>query len=393
MLRGCRRTAEWVQEVLKVQDPRESGPSRRNVLQWGMGLAGMALGAQDGVHDPDRESSDPLDRALERLHASVSSNTHFLSNHVPMAVEALDALGRADAIESWVDAHLDPVESEGPAREPVQEEQWPSALGHRERFLDWRASFVTWLEEADWRDVLQLWTKRFLPGLAGAATHGLIRTAHATRALARRDVAIRRVELATALAYWASSYESLPWNGKVAAERSVDDALANVVLRLPSREPPRGNLVSGLRALGETPSFLPVAGLVDPRDPADLLSQITAAFAEVFLRNPERRLHFTHAITAPSALRLLAPHLDEETLVQGARYAWQAAAGLYVAYHDPRNELPSSTAAPDRETLISRAVENGDAHAIKLTEACLREDAISRDPRRLQAALDGAQAL
>lgn len=379
-----------------MQDRPELGTSRRQVLRWSAAVAGAVVGAGRGAagQNPARgDGGDALDRALERLHQSVSKNRGFLSNHVPMAVEALDTLGRADAIESWVDANLQSVASDPPGREPVSQSEWHAALGSPERFLDWRASFQRQLEDDDWRTVLRRWVPRLVPGLAGAATHGLIRTAHATRALGRRDVAIRRVELATALAYWASFYETLPWNGEVAPERSVADALARAAPRLPQHEPPAGSLVAGLRTLGDRPSFLSVAGLVDIRDPFELISQTTAAFAGVYLRNPGRRIQFVHAITAPSALRLLAPHLDEETVVTGARFAWQAAAGLYVVYHDPRNEAPPPSPPLARAALVARAVDNGDAHAIKLTEACLREEVVSPDPLRLVAAADAALAL
>lgn len=377
-----------------MREARENGASRRGILRLGIGAAAAAIGAGDMSADREpADDGDALDRALERLHATVTSDTHFLSNHVPMAVEALDTLGRADAIASWGDAHLEPTDSDPPDRVPVLEEDWRVALGRPERFLDWRASFRRWLEDDDWRAVLKRWGARLVPGLAGVATHGVIRTAHATRALGRRDVPIRRLELATALAYWAAFYEELPWNGEIAPEHSVAGALARVTPRLPEREPPRGNIVAGLRALGDMPSFAPVAGLVDARDPEEALSQITAAFAGVFLRNPGRRVHFTHAITAPSALRLVAPYLDEETVVRGTRFAWQAAAGLYVVYHDPRNEAPAPAAPLTRDALVARAVDNGDAHAIKLTEACLREEAIAPDARRLAAAADGAAGL
>ena len=46
-----------------------------------------------------------------------------------------------------------------------------------------------------------------------------------------------------------------------------------------------------------------------------------------------------------------------------------------------------------REGLAESAARNGGAHAIKLVEACLREDAVAHDPVLLQAAQDAALAL
>jgi hypothetical protein len=302
-------------------------------------------------------------------------------------------LGRADAIAPWLDENLGSNRPDTDSKGRVEAERWRELLGRHELFPDWRELFLGELRGEDWRTVVRRWVPRFAPGLAGAATHGVIRTGHAARALEARDSAIRRAELATGLAYWAVNYEELPWDGSLAPEKSVADALARVQPRRPALEPPQGNIVTGLRALAGTPSFRPVAGLVDTRDPARTLGEMSSAFARLYLCNPERRIAFTHSITAPSALRLLAPHLDEETVVKATRLAWQAAAGIYVVYGDPRATAPAERAPLPRERLVASCIENGGAHSVKLTEACLREEALSHDPVLLAAARDAGEAM
>jgi hypothetical protein len=339
------------------------------------------------------DDADLLDAGLERLHAGYPTTNVHGSNHVPMVVEAMAVLGRADAIAPWLEDNLDGRRPDtGPSRR-VEAGRWREFLSRHEYYPDWREHFLAELGDDDWRAVVRRWVPRFTPGLAGAATHGVIRTGHAVRALVARDNEVRRAELATGLAYWAVNYEELPWDGVLAPEKSVADALARVRLRLPAQEPPRGNIITGMRALAETPSFRPVAGLVDARDPARTLGEMASAFARLYLQNPERRIAFTHAITAPSALRLLAPYLDEETVVEATRYAWQAAAGLYVVYGDPRSAAPAERAPLSRAALVAACVANGGAHSIKLTEACLREEALSHDPLLLAAARDAGESM
>lgn len=364
-------------------------PNRRELLRLGLGGVGLSLLGDSAPADGGTE----LDRALERLHETVTNDEPFLSNHVPMGVEALATLGRSDAIASFLAAHLEPTRSDAASSRPVTEDRWRDALGRSERFLDWRAYFLRKLDERDWTLVLREWAARLVDGLSASATHGVIRTAHAARSLSRRDGEIRRVELGTALAYWASRYEELPWDGTLAPAASADAALASVPTRLPRQRPPRGNIVTGLHAARDTPAFHSVAGRIDTSDPERTLSRITSAFARVFLRNPDRRIHFTHAITAPSAVRLIAPYLDDETAERATRRAWQAAAALYLVYHDPRRPEPDDGPVPQREAVIARAVTNGDVHAIKLAEACLREHALAPDPWLLRAAADGAAGL
>jgi hypothetical protein len=338
------------------------------------------------------DADELLDRGFERIAARYPDVNVHRSNHAPMVSEALRVLGRADAIAPWLDDNLDRFEPATPQR-PIDGERWRDALGQGGRHPDWHVFFRAELERDGWQAVLRRWVPRFAPGLAGSATHGVIRAGHAARALAARDNAVRRNELAIGLAYWATNYEELPWDGATVAQPlSVEAALAKVQTRLPGCEPPRGNIITGLRALNETASFCTVAGLVDTRDPAKTLAEMASAFARVYLRNPDRRIAFTHAVTAPSALRLLAPYLDEETVRAGVRYAWQAAAGLYVVYGDPRLPAPSPKTPLARDEVVARAIDTGGAHAIKLTEACLREEALSHDPVLLAAAQDAAES-
>jgi hypothetical protein len=76
---------------------------------------------------------------------------------------------------------------------------------------------------------------------------------------------------------------------------------------------------------------------------------------------------------------------------EAARFAWQAAAGLYVVYGDPGRSAPAEREPMPVDTLVARAVEQGGTHALKLTEACLREHALSRDGALLLAADDAVR--
>lgn len=366
--------------------------SRRELVAGGAALAGLGwVGSARASARTSPSDDDLLDAGLARLAARFPDVRIHRSNHAPMVAETLWTLGRADAIAPWLDANLDAFERDERARRPIDREGWRAALGDGDRNADWQVFFLAELERDGAPAVLRAWVPRLAPGLAGVATHGVIRAAHAARALAARDCEIRRFELACGLAYWASNYEELPWDKSVAPAPSVEAALATVAPRRPAHEAPGGNIVSGLRVLRETPSFLPVGGRIDVRDPAATLSAMAATFARVYLSNPERRIAFTHAVTAPSALRLLAPYLDDETLQAGVRYAWQAAAGLYAVYHDPRGRAPEERAVLERDVLVATALETGGAHAIKLTEACLREHALAPAPVLLAAARDAAE--
>jgi hypothetical protein len=69
------------------------------------------------------------------------------------------------------------------------------------------------------------------------------------------------------------------------------------------------------------------------------------------------------------------------------RYVWQASCALYAAFGSAppaAGPIPAPDASP--ETLADMAIAHGDDHAIKFTEACVREHALAPSPAYLEAA-------
>ncbi len=115
--------------------------------------------------------------------------------------------------------------------------------------------------------------------------------------------------------------------------------------------------------------------------------------AELYLANPQARIADSHCLTAPSALRLLAPYLDAAGLRRAIGFGLQAA----LALHAVSAGQPSARVSPEVERLACdpaeiryRAACSLEEHAIKFSEACLREDSIEPDPAFALAAADAA---
>jgi Questin oxidase-like len=390
--------------------------SRRTVIRTGAaaalgGLSSLARAAEKPA--PSVVAGDEaLDEALRLLHGREPESRHGLSTHAPMVAEALCALGHSEKAVGWVAGYRGPDLRLPVPTQPIDRDHWRSALGVRSgaasweqslpRYGDWRSFFAAELEDAPWSEVLDTWSARLAPGLCAAATHGVIRTAHAVRALARRETKARRAELARGLAYWASAYEEMGPRPAAPADAS---GLATALSRLPlyTQEHggvPAGNIVAGLRAARELPGFAAATsagpGAVDV---GAALSVLTATFARVYLQHgttgpPVGTIAFVHAVTGPAALRKIAPHVRPETARAALPYAWQAAAGIYSAYarrDNPRRDPRESRLTPPE--LAERALANGDEHAIKFTEALLAEHALRPDPAYLAAAEDAVGRL
>jgi hypothetical protein len=394
--------------------PNACTPTRREALQLGIAATAVGLGGACGsagsklaVQAPAPRGLDGLDEALRHLHAFEPLSKQGLSTHAPMVVETLDALGHGDRAVAWIERYDAPViEIPSPGR-PIDREKWREALGPRmdtgswetalARWADWREFFLAELESARWNDVLDLWCARLAPGISSAATHGVLRTAHAARGLGRRETPERRAELARGLAYWAAAYEELPARSHAPVASSYEDALARIPLYTAAHgAAPAGNIVSGLRAVRTLERFAEVRDDVAAPDGFDAaLSQLSNTFAHVYLRHGTRNnaIAFVHAVTGPCALRKLAPHVRAETARAAFPFAWQAAAAIYAGYAHTENAPREIAPSLSREELVARAIENGDEHAIKFTETLLTEHGRSPDPVYLAAAEDAVARL
>jgi hypothetical protein len=346
-----------------------------------------------------------LDEALERFQKCDLEFMGGLANHGPMAAEALVALGHGALIAGFVDAYAPLIPPLEPGR-PIPENERAAALGRPERLADWVATFESeLLADADWRAVLARSCSELLPGLFAGATHGLLRAAHAVRSLDQADTPPRRRELAFGLAYWAGRYQPLPGVPGARAQRGrgpLASLRALPAVAVARRRP--GFFFDAVRVLDDDPAFVESVELADPADRTVslLLSELCRAAASLYLANPAARIAYVHTLTAPSALRLLAPHLPQDALRAAFGYAFQAAAALHaVSAENPATAGLALDSAPRVASEVERLAEDAagiryraacslEEHAIKFSEACLREDAIAPDPIFRLAAADAA---
>src|SRR5271155_4810451 len=342
-----------------------------------------------------------LDETLETMAPMGPDLDNGFSNHAPMAIEAMCAMRRGDAVLAWFEGYRHSLAPRRARVARLTNENWRAAIGDLRRTEDWFEFFGNELEERPWQSVLDDWAARLAPGLMAAATHGVIRTGHATRALALDDTFARRRELADGLAYWAADYMPLPAERHRPARAMPSQAIARVqMIPLEIRRGNLGGLIDALTQLDSFPPFKDTLDAVDPSgDASAFLSDLTATFARVFLANARdtyTTIAFVHAVTGPSALRPLLPYLRDETAHSALAYAWQAAAAMYATF-GARTDLSriyiDEAKARNADELIDRAIACGDEHAIKFTEVCLREHAFKADHAFFAAAAHAIQML
>ena len=351
-----------------------------------------------------------LDEAYNRLHKTGPEFRGWLSNHGPMAVEAMFRRGQGDVVQRWLDRYMRRLEPVPPVTGPIGDD-WHHALGDVRRAADWTRYFEDILTEQPWQMTLNTWWRRLLPGIAAGATHGVIRVGHAVRALLTDGASPIRVrELAHGLAYWAARWKPITipqdfWNpGTRDDSARALPTVWSTFASLPRLTGPdnAGGFDAWASRMDELPGWTEVVyGIRIPDNPEQIplwLAQVvdTAVVRYLWYGHGDA-IMLVHSATAPNAVWRVLPALDKRWWRLSALAAWIATATLTAIYAsgppaDPSVLRPFSTSRHAAEEAFARAVAHGDEHVIKFADTAVDVYARTRDPQAL-AAIDRAAAL
>ena len=348
-----------------------------------------------------------LDEAYDQLHKTGPEFHGWLSNHGPMAIEAMIRHGHEGSVQPWLDGYVLRLEAFPSAHTPIGTD-WHNALGDVRRVADWARYFEQELAEQPWRAVLNEWWPRLLPGIAAGATHGVIRVGHAVRVLLTDgDSQLRISELAQGLAYWAARWQPVTapsdfWDTEpdehfeVAAllGRTMGDHVLNALPRLGGDQAGRG-FNQWVGRMQEIPGWVDaVHHIWVPQDPEAvrdwLAHMVDAAVVRYLWFGHGDGIMLVHAATAPNAIWRTLPALDRRWWRPSALAAWIAVATLTTVYA-PLIPIESSVLSrvlpgeKDPEEVFAYAVAHGDEHVIKLADTALDVYARTREPQALAA--------
>jgi hypothetical protein len=351
-----------------------------------------------------------LDEAYQRLHQTGPEYDGWLSNHGPMAAEAMARRGHTENVSPWLDRYVRRLEEFPRGSGPIGSD-WQHALGDPGRIADWTAFFRRQAAAEPWRQVLGTWWLRLLPGVAAGATHGIIRVGHAVRALlADGEDPVHVTELAHGLAYWAARWQPIP------------GARAPAELPAAAGTRPRAAGMTPAAALAAVPRIADQSGGIRERLPRlAVLAGWQAALAAPLVQEPEqakvwlaeladaaviRYLQYAHgnpvmlvhSATAPTAILRTLPALGQDLWAASAAAAWNAAAALTAVYA-PREPAPPGTlpvapaGAGAGDETFARAVAHGDEHVIKFADTAADVHARTGNPAALAAAVRATELI
>jgi len=286
-----------------------------------------------------------------------------LTNHLPMALHALYELGAEGLrLEEFFERYV--ARREGVAvwgaAAPVAD--WRPLRGQPEAFAVLQATFDAAIAGEGEVALLRRVLPDLLPGVAAAAFHGVIRTAHAVQAG-------HRGELAAALAYWAWRWQPVTCASAPAVRLDFDTWAARLVeAGLHSR--PEGPLIAlRMQAAERSPVFGDLASALHtgPRT----LQRLTTLAAERYAASGNfTLLHLVTGLRAWSVVRPRAGAMAgiDELLVRAFTSAYLAAR----TGASPAGDAPAPRPWPE---VLAAARRSDDDHVIKLVHACRDHEA------------------
>ncbi len=324
-------------------------------------------------------ASSRLDEALARFHQTGPEFLGWLANHGPMASDALVRLGGADRLNQWANCYAERLQEPPSPRWVIPAEQWREAWGDPARLGDWLLFFDRALTERPWPEVLAEFWPQLISGAAASATHGLIRTGHAVRALSAANSSVRLTELAHALGYWAARWQPLgattPGMAQEAGRQPNAQGVADLLHMAGGllQPDPSWGFRPRLRELQEHPRWAVLCdelGQIPQDIPAAVNTLVKAGISHYAQWGASDPVMLVHAITAPRAASWVLPHLPTDSWGETWVHVSRSAAALSAIY--PAQAWPhSEPESPAGHELGPAAVQHGDEHVLKLAEAVL----------------------
>ena len=220
---------------------------------------------------------------------------------------------------------------------------------------------------------------------------------------------LRRRELARGLAYWSANFRPLPGEpGRRAAPggpegtdvRAIPARVLGAIPVLAAVTSAAETFVASMRRLdGDDAFHSAIESLPLPAGPDvdAFLAATCRAAAALYLAHAEARIGYVHTLTIPSAMRWLARRLEPADARRGAGYAIQTVAAFHavLAASPIREKVDEEVerTAESWDEIRYRAACSLEEHAVKLAEACWREDRLGADPVFRLAAADAALRL
>ena len=315
--------------------------------------------------------ANTLDEMLSKARRYGAEYKGGLSNHLPMALIALDRLGADDQrlhrFAEFYATRLDRMPQ--PSGVAITADNWKDHTGghtYNQEYVDF---FAAELKRLGKTDALRRYVPELMSGVGGGAFHPLIRLGYGLDAGANQEVA-------EALAAWAIAYLDLGLSNFASSEPLLAQLehlrTDTAVLEI---KPAGPNIFSRLAVIGSSPAFAQFGGLAVDWGLDDIRSAALAIYA-----GTEDNFTALHLVTSAHSLRLLLtalPELTDESL----SCFWRALCAAYISIGLPKPTEAAPDTTLDWRTIARAACASNDDHVIKFVYTCKQEEQAYADRR------------
>lgn len=284
-----------------------------------------------------------------------------MSNHLPMALAAYDAIGASDEsikeLYNIIIGKLVEVEDE----KLIEIDNIKNHLGKKDSYLSLIKYFEVELEKYGREKVLKTYLKILSKAFGTNAFHSLIRLAYG---LDLDDDS----EIAIALADWVSSYTPLSVENEVVITKVnnlLEIANNNTIIL-------NGNLI--INRMVEVEEYLNEKNIKIPYGEINL-DFIRKLVAKVYLTT--KNFTILHAITSTHAFRIINEYLEDKE--EGLREFWNCIVIAYISTGVKVEDLVEDGPKADWEEIFSMGLKSNNEHVIKLTHSAFEEYNYTKD--------------
>lgn len=290
-----------------------------------------------------------------------------LTNHLPMALVALRALGASDArLRSFAKAYATRLHSAPPLQVWRSGDPWTLRLGDHRAWPAYRHLFTRSIEEQGGASVLRTVLPTLLAGVGAAAFHGLIRSAYAV-------LSDHRGELADGLAYWASNH--LPLGDSCVVIESGHPEVEPGFLLAQLLNATSGCVIQGAlisERMYSAAALAPFARHVRRLaiDADGTLPVLARLAAEAYVQSAD----FTvlHLATSAHAMQVLWPFIEDRASALSHYWSAFAAGVVGTAWRPGPTPLPESNML-GWPVIVARALASNDEHVVKMVFSCAEQ--------------------
>lgn len=276
-----------------------------------------------------------------------------LSNHLPMALSALELCGAtSEQLEYFYHFYTPRLEK---MREEKADHHRSPALGNPKHFHLHRRAIRAELLNLGIEATLKRHLPSLLPGITSNAFHCLIRLSYAVQAQEVDEIAIT-------LAEWSCVNQTL---GELTTTQSyrAEEQLEQAKALFGEKRLEFSNISKRVVHIVNHEKFQPI------RPIPESLSVETVAKIVVTKYLHTNDFTLLHGVTAFQAFLLLRPYFDNQH--QALHYFWQAYVAVYAsASHTAVVPYEQQTNTPQWKTWFHQCIQGLDDHTIKLVYSC-----------------------